>query len=94
MVWQIKNGKATLTDLLLYAGLASPFPDKLKQTVYMHLLVSVFVSSFAVCMFVLVFFVERGVSVYVCIRVCGCCCVYTKCNNSAKCFNNRSRTVR
>jgi len=69
MVWQIKKGKATLTDLFLYAGLASPFPDKLKQTVCMHLFVSVFVSSFAMCMFVLVCFVETCLCIFACVFV-------------------------
>jgi hypothetical protein len=35
----------------------------------------------------------RGVFVYVCMRVCGCWCIHTECNNSAKCFNNRSKIV-
>ena len=68
MVWQIKNGKATLTDLLLYAGFASPFPDKLKQTVYMHLFVSVFVFFCCVYVCTCVFCRERRVCV--CLHAC------------------------
>ena len=68
MVWQIKHGKATLTDILLYAGLATPFPDKLKQTVCMHLH-TVFVSSFAMCIFVLVCFVEACLCMFACVFV-------------------------